>query len=327
MPDYIFKTYITAGREYFVYGEQYDTWEHTNAIIEKDFPFLESLLDLLYLDIWKYEPLFKNMERTIRRIYQDNDYTYQSQLSGMLDELAQAHIFFQQTRLDWQHRLALIGTPEAGALYDLLPIKMLTHIPATIDEMQRQIKRIFEQVLDIDKKGNAPVQQRMTRFIRREHDASRRTFEFAASLPLHFEAAGANTFGEVLYPRDVYDLIEFFLREAIKREQRIRVCKNCGRYFAIARRSTAEYCERPIDAKGRTCKDMGSIIQWTKERADDEVFKIYRREYKRRFAWIKARRVTAEDFYAWSEKAREKKAECDSGMITLEEYQQWLKDS
>ena len=74
MPDYIFKTYITAGREYFVYGEQYDTWEHTNAIIEKDFPFLESLLDLLYLDIWKYEPLFKNMERTIRRIYQDNDY-------------------------------------------------------------------------------------------------------------------------------------------------------------------------------------------------------------------------------------------------------------
>jgi len=72
---------------------------------------------------------------------------------------------------------------------------------------------------------------------------------------------------------------------------------------------------------------MGSIIQWTKDRVDDEVFKIYRREYKRRFAWIKAGRVTAEDFYAWSEKAREKKAECDTGVISYKEYQQWLKDS
>jgi len=33
------------------------------------------------------------------------------------------------------------------------------------------------------------------------------------------------------------------------------------------------------------------------------------------------------DFYLWSEQAREKKAECDSGMITLEEYQKWLKNS
>ena len=64
------------------------------------------------------------------------------------------------------------------------------------------------------------------------------------ALPLCFEVTGHDTFGEVLYPRDVYDLIEFSLREAIRREQRMRICKNCGRYFAIARRSSAEYCER-----------------------------------------------------------------------------------
>ena len=210
-------------------------------------------------------------------------------------------------------------------MFDLLPIKKLTHIPSTVHEMQRQIKGIFERVLDIDT-GTDPVQKRMTRFLRNE-DYARRTFEFAASLPLHFEATGHDTFGEVLYPRDVYDLIEYSLREAIKREQRMRVCKNCGRYFAIARRSTAEYCERPIDAKGRTCKDVGSIVQWTKNRADDDIFKAYRREYKRRFAWIKAGRVTAEEIYAWSEKAREKKAECDSGKISLGEFEGWLRES
>jgi len=58
-----------------------------------------------------------------------------------------------------------------------------------------------------------------------------------------------------------------------------------------------------------------------------DVFKEYRREYKRRFAWIKAGRIAAEDFYTWSEKAREKKAECEAGKITLEEYQEWLRSS
>lgn len=319
MSDYVFKTYVTGGREYFVYGD-------SSKPTKKDFPFLESLLDLLYLDIWQYEPLIKNMEQLIREIYQNDDISYINQLHSKLEQLAKAHIFFEQTRLEWGHRLDLIGASHGGKLVDLLPIKELTHIPSAIDDMQKQTKCIFEMVLDIDK-GSSPVQKRMTSFLRYEKTNSRRTFEFSPSLPLHFEVTGNDTFGEVLYPKDVYDLIEFSLREAIKREQRMRVCKNCGRYFAIARRSTTEYCDRPIDEKGRTCKDMGSIIQWTKDRANDEVFKVYRREYKRRFAWIKAERVTAEEFYAWSEKAREKKMECDTGAISLEEYQQWLKDS
>ena len=319
MSDYIYKAYITDGREYFVYGD-------SSKPTKKDFPFLESLLEVLYLDVWKYEPIIKDMESLIRKIYQNDDVSYIYQLHNKLEQLSEAHIFFEQTRLEWTRRLDLIETSYDGKLVDLLPIKELTHIPSAIDNMQRQTKRIFEMVLDIDK-GNEPVQKRMTSFLRYEKANSRRTFEFASSLPLHFEATGHDTFGEVLYPRDVYDLIEFSLREAIKREQRMRICKNCGRYFAIARRSTTEYCNRSIDEKGRTCKDMGSIIQWTKDRANDEVFKVYRREYKRRFAWIKAGRVTAEEFYTWSEKAREKKLECDTGAISLEEYQHWLKDS
>lgn len=162
--------------------------------------------------------------------------------------------------------------------------------------MKKQTNRISEMVLDIDK-GSGPAQKRMASFLRYEKKYSRRTFEFVSSLPLHFEATGQDTFGEVLYPRDVYDLIGFSLREAIKRKQ-----------------------------KTRTCKDLGSTIRWTKDRADDDIFKIYRREYKRCFAWIKAGRITAEEFYTWSEKAREKKTEYDSGKITLEEYQLWQKD-
>jgi hypothetical protein len=57
------------------------------------------------------------------------------------------------------------------------------------------------------------------------------------------------------------------------------------------------------------------------------VFKVYRREYKRRFAWIKAGRITDEAFYAWSEKAREMKKKCDCEVISLEEFKRWLAES
>lgn len=55
------------------------------------------------------------------------------------------------------------------------------------------------------------------------------------------------------------------------------------------------------------CREIGAFRQWTKKQTDDPIFKAYRKEYKKRFAWIKAGRITDEQFYAWSEQAREEK--------------------
>ena len=75
------------------------------------------------------------------------------------------------------------------------------------------------------------------------------------------------------------------------------------------------------------CREIGAFRQWTKKQTDDPIFKAYRKEYKKRFAWIKAGRITDEQFYAWSEKAREEKKKCDREIISLEDFQQWLRDS
>ena len=104
-------------------------------------------------------------------------------------------------------------------------------------------------------------------------------------------------------------------------------CKNCGRYFAVMRHGATEYCGRVADERGRTCREVGAINTWTRSKRDDEVFKVYRREYKRRFAWIKAGRISDSQFYAWSEQAREQKKKCDEGVITEDEFQRWLKES
>ena len=75
------------------------------------------------------------------------------------------------------------------------------------------------------------------------------------------------------------------------------------------------------------CREIGAFQQWALKQSDDPVFKAYRREYKRRFAWIKAGRISDGQFYAWSEQAREQKKKCDRDIITLEEFRQWLKES
>ena len=50
-------------------------------------------------------------------------------------------------------------------------------------------------------------------------------------------------------------------------------------------------------------------------------------KYKKRFARINAGKLTKSAFYAWSEEARQKKEDCDSGVITAKEFSQWLKES
>ena len=107
----------------------------------------------------------------------------------------------------------------------------------------------------------------------------------------------------------------------------MRVCKNCLRYFAVTGKASTEYCDRVCDSKGRTCREIGAINTWTQRKQGDEVFKEYRREYKKRFARINAGKLTKSVFYAWSEEARKKKEDCDSGVISPEEFSRWLKES
>ena len=122
-------------------------------------------------------------------------------------------------------------------------------------------------------------------------------------------------------------MIDYSLRTCVERDITVRRCKNCGRWFPQMVRVSAEYCERPVPKGEQVCRETGALRQWTKKQSDDPIFKAYRKEYKRRFAWIKAGRITDEAFYAWSKKAREEKKKCDRGIITLEAFKQWLAES
>jgi hypothetical protein len=315
---YTYRVWVADGNEYFEYGNEQKK--------KKDLPFGTSLMELLYLDVWAYSELFEGIGKAITELYSSKEQRYADEVLEVLDMIAPKHIYFELLRLEWQDRLEQAKRQNYANVHDLLPRKELTHIPSNVHTMQEQIKTLFAHVLDLDTSPKESVQKKMVRYYNYRGSDHLNTFQFQPQ-PMSFEVIDRKTFTEVLYPKNIYDLIDYFVREFVKREQPVRICKNCKRYFALSGRSDAEYCNRPIDDKGRACRDVGSIKAWTEKRKDDDVFKVYRREYKKRFGWIKAGKIKQEDFYAWSEKAREQKAKCDTGEISLQEFTEWLKDS
>mgnify|MGYP007063236106 CR=1 FL=1 len=322
MPDYVFKTYLADGREHFLYGEMGDS---RAQLTKKDFPFPESLLRLLYLDIWAYGGQIKQFDKLLMELYRTREEKCARQLLPLLDGLAESHIYFQLLRLDWRARLREARRRNYENILDLLPHKEITHIPSNIHTIQEQVLGLIQKVLDMDgRKGS--LEKKLEDYYAQGEREPLMVFRFHPQL-MDFARVKDHGFVEILYPGSIYDLIDFSVRECVKREVKMRVCKNCGHWFAITGRTNAEYCEVTRDSKGRTCKEIGAIALWNKNKSEDEVFKIYRREYKKRFAWIKAGRITDEQFYAWSEQAREMKKKCDREVITLDEFQDWLAKS
>ena len=243
-----------------------------------------------------------------------------------LGALADTHSFFRVLYTKWFYLHSVgCGNTEAAVSGALDELRSLSQ---ELPLYQKQIQRFFALILDIDKAGREPSRQvmRYYHFDQPDRPSDATLFPFRL-LTTRFEPVGGDACAPVLYANTVADMISFSLQTCVERSITVRRCKNCGRYFAQTGRVSAEYCDRtPLDGQS-SCRLMGAFQQWTLKQADDPVFKVYRREYKRRFAWIKAGRISDSQFYAWSEQAREQKKKCDEGVITEDEFQRWLKES
>ena len=243
-----------------------------------------------------------------------------------LTELASQHIYFEFLRLDWQARFHYAEQHPDEDVHEILPHKQLAHIPSTVDMLQKQIMRLFQDVMDVDENKKKPVSEKLQAHLDKGKTHPLYAYKFQP-ISTVFERVGMGSFAETLHPTSIYDLIEFSLRECVKREQRMRICSYCGKYFAIPHRNTAEFCTLTVDENGHTCKEVGAIKRWAEKKNSDELFKEYRREYKKRFNWIKAGKISPGTFYAWSAAAKGKRDECAEGAMSFDEFKEWLSES
>ena len=301
-----FRTFIAGGREFFICGN-----------MKKDFPFPESLLRLLYFDVLEFDQLVQRMGKHIEAYYQSRDEKYLKDVLAELNELADFHVYFEFVRYEWQRKIANALKPENSNadLLDLLPRKKLTQLVTYIAHIQAQAKGLISSVLDKDGPHLTVEDACRTK--------GQMTYQFR-TLIIRNEIVDSGEFTEVLYPETIYDLIDFSLCNCIQRGIQMRVCKNCGKYFALTGKGTSEYCNITLDEKGRSCKEVGAMRTYSSAKKKNIVFNEYRREYKRRFAWIKSGRIDSSTFYAWSAQAKQKEADCEQGKISLEEFKWWL---
>lgn len=129
---------------------------------------------------------------------------------------------------------------------------------------------------------------------------------------------------EVINCQEPEDLIYFLLTRYLQENLRFRTCKFCGKYFGFTGNSKVEYCERPIEGSGKTCKSAGAFRLYEKRKLEDPAIREYKRSYKAHNARIRYGIMTKEEFSQWSKEAREKRDLCVAGKLSLEEFVSWL---
>ena len=317
------KMYFSEKREFF----QCDASGTQGApSVYRELPFLESLLTFLEMDCGELPPALHRIENCWSRLITEDDRQAGTDAMVELGQLKSRHIYLELLYVRWYDRFSRMGIyGDRGSAEDQQMLEELRHLPEQLILYQKQVQRFFDLVLDVDSAGRDPQQQAAMNYL---YDSPKdpELFRFRP-IPLSFEPVEPGRCSPVLYSASILDMIDYSLRSCVERGITVRRCKNCGRYFPQTGRVSAEYCERPVPRGQQTSREAGAFQQWTKKQSDDPVFKAYRKEYKKRFARIKARRISDTDFYAWSEQAREMKKKCDSGDITLEEYEKWLKNS
>lgn len=309
-----FKMYFQDDGEFF----EYDPFGMTGAAgTEKAFPYLESLLSFLELDPEDWEPLIQQAASDLEQSFSTGGPAQADRMMQALGELGARHIYFQLLYLHCFERKA------TGSLEPRM-VEELRLLPAQLKVYQEQARIFLERILDIDRVGREVRQNTRTAyFFDKPHDPDLFHFE---PVPASFGVIRNGECGEILYPNTIRDLIDFSLRECVKREIPVRRCRSCGRYFPIIGRITAEYCSRP-SASGKLCRSTAPVRKWAESRRSDQVFQEYRREYKRRFAWIKTGKLTEEQFAAWHKAAKARKKDCDREVISMDEFKEWLKNS
>lgn len=311
---WIYKMYFLEDGEFFEYDAFGDQGSTATQIA---LPYLESLLSFLEMDCTEWEPLIQQTCEDLEQFLATKDTACTDQMMQVLDELSEKHVYFKLLYLQWFWRKAN-GCIAPGMAEEM------RQLPARLSLYQKQAQKFVENILDVDRVDRDVQKNVRTNYV---FDQPRDAELFCFNpIPASFGPVGEDDCGTILYPNTIRDLIDFSLRDCVAKNIPVRRCRNCSRYFPIIGRITAEYCSRP-QLSGKLCRNIAPVQKWAKNSKKDLVFSEYRREYKRHFAWIKAGKISEEEFAAWAKQAKAKKHECDAEKISLDEFKSWLKDS
>jgi len=130
------------------------------------------------------------------------------------------------------------------------------------------------------------------------------------------------------YQSDIEGLCYLEFMKLIKKGIFIRKCNNCKKYFINTGRADTLYCDRIINADGKTCRDVGAMNQYREKVSNDPIMEIYQKYYKKNYARVKykseSKKMSKTDFEKWSTQAMVMRDKAKVGEITFERFKEWL---
>ncbi|MDR0819014.1 MAG: hypothetical protein LBN43_05540 [Oscillospiraceae bacterium] len=238
-----FKFYTNGVREFFYWEDNTSLFNYRYQPIKKDLDFTQSLLDFLDLDMNDYFDICTEISEGLQGLYKDPNASVKSLLFSF-DKLSGTHVYFEFLRLQWHEKLnSFAAGTLAGDIREELRYKDITHIPMNINTAQDQIKYMFKNALDTTAIREQAEQYNVTDLYDKTLRSDGNPFEFR-QITTGFERIGDSEMVEVLYPADMLDIVDYTLREIIRREIKFKVCKNCGEYFPTIAHGNTEFCNR-----------------------------------------------------------------------------------
>ena len=116
------------------------------------------------------------------------------------------------------------------------------------------------------------------------------------------------------------------LEIASNKDIKIKICKNCGKYF-IPIKNTEKYCDIIYYENEQTCKTIGATNSYTKKRKTVEGIRFYRNNYQRRL--MQAKRSDDEQvklaFENWKTLAKLKIKKFNNNEVSEDELLDWMR--
>lgn len=103
----------------------------------------------------------------------------------------------------------------------------------------------------------------------------------------------------------------------------IKRCKNCGRYF-MPEKTSIDYCHRILPDETQSCYEIGPKRVFNKLLAADLPRNLYSKAYKKYQARLRRKVITEDEFNTWREDAKEYLNNVQHGLISMEEYTEWM---
>ena len=125
---------------------------------------------------------------------------------------------------------------------------------------------------------------------------------------------------ETYHAKNIQEALHLSFMKMVANNVLVKKCKCCGKYFIPKGRPDTEYCDRAAPNSNKTCSEIGAGKIYKEKLRSNPILQTFQKEYKKQNARVRAKRITQNEFFEWSESARSLRDEAVKNDMDIEQF-------